>query len=408
MCNAETHDLIDFLSTFATVRAGTGQPSSKVEHRIRNAKVEGSIPSAGSMEHAALTTEAENLTERLTHVAARLDIPQLTQRAQELATAQQQPGFWQNHEQGQAQAQELGEITKTLETITALETELKEVRDLIALASNEKDASLTSQIAATLHTLADKLRQQEKSLTLTGPYDKEPAIITIQAGAGGTDAQDWTAMLERMYLRFAESLGWKAHALDRSAGEEAGLKHVTFTITGPLAYGLLKNEHGIHRLVRLSPFNADHLRQTSFARVEVLPKLREETARPLDPDDLQIDTFRASGAGGQHVNKTSSAVRITHIPSGIVVTCQQERSQGQNKEQALSVLRAKLELLAEQQHAQKLSDIKGETKEAAWGNQIRSYVLHPYQLVKDHRTKVEVRDATQVLNGDLRAFIDVL
>ncbi len=249
---------------------------------------------------------------------------------------------------------------------------------------------------------------KEKEQRFSGPHDKNNAIITIQAGAGGTDAQDWAQMLERMYLRFAESYGWRAKELDRSVGEEAGIKHATFELQGKYAYGTLKREHGVHRLVRLSPFNADSLRQTSFARVEIIPKVSTREAMPLDPKDLEMDAFRAGGAGGQHVNKTSSAVRIRHIPTGIVVTCQQERSQGQNKELALSVLRSKLQVLAEQQNAQTLSELRGETKEAAWGNQIRSYVLHPYTMVKDHRTKAETSDVQGVLNGDLAPFIDVV
>lgn len=322
-----------------------------------------------------------------------------------MTAAQQQPDFWQNRERAQAQAQELADLNKTIITIESIERGLQEVRELIALASKEDDTTLSTQVEDQLRQLEEKINQEERLLSLSGPHDAQPAIITIQAGAGGTDAQDWAAMLERMYLRFAEGRRWNVRALERSAGEEAGIKHATFTVSGQYAYGILKNEHGVHRLVRLSPFNADNLRQTSFARVEILPQLRAETAQAIDPADLKIDTFRASGAGGQHVNKTSSAVRITHLPSGIVVACQQERSQAQNKEQAFSVLRAKLQLLAEQQHAKKLSDIKGETKEAAWGNQIRSYVLHPYQLVKDHRTNVETRNTGQVLDGDLRPFL---
>jgi peptide chain release factor 2 len=245
-------------------------------------------------------------------------------------------------------------------------------------------------------------------LRFDGPHDRAEAVITIQAGAGGTDAQDWAEMLERMYLRWAEAMSRPTRLLARSVGEEAGIKHTTFEVSGKFAYGLLRGEHGVHRLVRQSPFNADSLRQTSFARVEVLPRLSAAEAPVIDDKDLKIDTFRASGAGGQHVNKTSSAVRIRHIPTGLVVECQNERSQGQNKAQALSLLQAKLQLLAEEQQAAKTKSLRGEIKEAAWGNQIRSYVLHPYRLVKDHRTNVETSDVETVLNGDLSVFLNMV
>lgn len=215
-------------------------------------------------------------------------------------------------------------------------------------------------------------------------------------------------MLERMYLRFAERRGWKVTLYDRSAGEEAGIKYASFEVQGKFAYGILRGEHGVHRLVRLSPFNADNLRQTSFARVEVVPKLPAAKVPVIDVEDLQVDTYRASGAGGQHVNKTSSAVRITHIPTGIVVQSQAQRSQGQNKAHAMAHLAAKLQLLVEEQHASQVKDLRGERKEAAWGNQIRSYVLHPYKLAKDHRTKVETSNVEDVLDGSLEPFLNVV
>lgn len=285
---------------------------------------------------------------------------------------------------------------------------LKEQKELLDLAVAEHDIATLASIAQELNDLTKTLAQKEHELRFTGLHDRADAILTIQAGAGGTDAQDWAEMLERMYLRFAEKNSWPTKLLHRAAGEEAGIKRTTFSLSGAYAYGIMRAEHGVHRLVRQSPFNADHLRQTSFARVEVLPKLPPKELPVIDPKDLEVDTFRASGAGGQHVNKTSSAVRLRHLPTGLVVECQNERSQAQNKAQAMSLLQAKLVTLLEEQHAHEVSELKGEVKEAAWGNQIRSYVLHPYKLVKDHRTNQEVTDVDRVLNGDLSAFLTVV
>lgn len=318
---------------------------------------------------------------------------------------QENPDFWNDKETATSLTQELADIQREISFIEGLGRKIVECKELQEMAMDEKDTASQDDVAHELSMIEKNIAERERLLKFSGPYDSGNAIITIQSGAGGTDAQDWASMLERMYTRFAERRGWKTVLVDRMLGEEAGIKHVTFTMQGAYAYGILKSEHGVHRLVRLSPFNADAKRQTSFARVEIMPQLKEAQLPEIDPKDLEIDTYRASGAGGQHVNKTSSAVRIRHIPTGLVTTSQSQRSQAQNKEAAMSLLASKIQILLEQQHVQKVKDLRGEYKEAAFGSQIRSYVLHPYTLVKDHRTNSEDRNAQGVLDGNLDAFV---
>lgn len=316
-------------------------------------------------------------------------------RAEELTTLQSKPDFWNDKEHAAAVTQELAELNRDILYIQSIEKKIAELMELETMATSENDKATHADVAHELSELEKIMTERERLLKFSGPYDSGNAIITIQSGAGGDDAQDWAQMLQRMYIRFAERRGWKTSLID----------HLSFRVQGPYAYGILKNEHGVHRLVRLSPFNADAKRQTSFARVEIMPQLKEAQLPEIDQKDLEIDTFRASGAGGQHVNKTSSAVRIRHIPTGLVTTSQSQRSQAQNKEAAMSLLAAKIQLLLEQQHVQKVKDLRGEYKEAAFGSQIRSYVLHPYTLVKDHRTNVENRNTQEVLDGNLDMFM---
>ncbi len=277
--------------------------------------------------------------------------------------------------------------------------------DLLELLEME-DESMQEELEMEVETLEAEIERRETRALLSGDYDSSDAILAIHAGAGGTDSQDWAAMLQRMYLRWAESHDYKTQVLDQSEGEEAGIKSVTIALEGDYAYGYLKAEKGVHRLVRLSPFDSANRRHTSFALVEVLPEVESDEDVDINPNDLRIDTYRSAGAGGQNVQKNETAVRITHIPSGLVVTCQNERSQSQNKENAMKVLKARLLEIKEEQQAEELAEIKGDHVKAEWGSQIRSYVLHPYQMVKDHRTDVEIGNTQAVLDGDLDEFIE--
>jgi len=286
-----------------------------------------------------------------------------------------------------------------------LEGRVAEVLDLAQMAIDEKDASLADEIGAELEGISSQLEDLEFELTLGGEYDQRNAILAVHAGAGGTDAQDWAQMLVRMYLRWAERRGCQAAVLEVSPGEEAGTKSALIEVVGKYAYGYLKSERGVHRLVRLSPFDASHARHTSFVLVEVMPEAEKDVDVELDPDELRIDFFRASGPGGQHMQKTSTAVRVTHLPTGLVATCQKERSQFQNKETALKILRSRLLELELAKNAEEQARLKGEHVAAGWGNQIRSYVLHPYKMVKDHRTGYETSDPAAVLDGDLDELI---
>jgi peptide chain release factor 2 len=337
------------------------------------------------------------LKDKVTETQKLLKIDELIKKMSQLDKKMNRPDFWNNQETAQTISQDYQDIKKEVDKWTELE---KKVQDLIELAGSD-DESLKAEIEKQTEELEQEYEQYEFYLLLNGPYDKNNAIVAIHAGSGGTEAQDWSAMLLRMLLRFCEKQGWTTKVIDESLGAEAGYKSVMFEVKGRYAYGYLKSEHGTHRLVRISPFDAEKMRHTSFALIEVLPELDNEVSIELDPKDLRIDTFMSSGKGGQSVNTTYSAVRIVHIPTGITVSCQNERSQQQNKETALKVLKAKLQRLEEEKLAKEKQELRGEYKSAEWGNQIRSYVLHPYHLVKDHRTDYESTDPESVLEGEV-------
>lgn len=300
--------------------------------------------------------------------------------------------------------QEIEELRKEIADLSRLETEIDELIEMIEIVSQESDEA--QEIEIKIIELEKEIEKLEFKILLGGEYDRNDAIMAIHSGAGGVDAQDWAEMLLRMYLRFAEKNNFKTKIIDEARGQEAGIKSVTVEISGPYAFGYLKSEAGVHRLVRLSPFNSDNLRQTSFALVEILPVIEEMAEVKIDPQDLRVDVYRSSGAGGQSVNTTDSAVRITHLPTGIVATCQNERSQLQNKEQAMKILRAKLHQKYLEEQEKEKQKLRGEYTSAEWGSQIRSYVVHPYKMVKDHRTKYETANAESVLDGNLMEFME--
>ena len=314
----------------------------------------------------------------------------------------EQNDFWQDTDTAQRVMKKISALREVVNDWNSLSQRVAYLLELAEL----NDETLRTEITTDLDGIEKELDQREFDVHLSGKYDQNNALLAIHAGAGGVDAQDWTEMLERMYLRWSENRGFHTEILDLSEGEEAGVKSVTIAIEGDYAYGYLRPEKGVHRLVRLSPFDAAHRRHTSFALVEVLPEVEDDADIVIGPDDIKIDTYKSSGAGGQNVQKNATAVRITHLSTGIVVTCQNERSQTQNRENALRVLRSRLAEIKEEQQAATLTELRGEYTKAEWGSQIRSYVLHPYQMVKDHRTNYEVGNAQGVLNGDIDGFIE--
>jgi peptide chain release factor 2 len=327
----------------------------------------------------------------------------LSERAGALEVEMEAPGFWDDSEHAGKVAAEHSRVARRLEAFRTLESDVEDLEGLTELA--QEDESLAAEVEEHLASVEARLRELEEQRLFSGPYDAGDALVTVNAGAGGTDAQDWAEMVLRMELRWAESRGFQVELLEASAGEEAGLKSATFRAAGENAYGLYGAERGVHRLVRLSPFDSAHRRHTSFAGVEVAPIVEETGEVEIVDDDLQVDTYRASGAGGQHVNKTDSAVRITHRPSGIVVQCQNERSQSSNRATAMAMLRAKLLERRERERQAEIAREKGEAQDVNFGSQIRSYVQHPYTLAKDHRTAHEVGDVQRVLDGDLDGFV---
>lgn len=318
----------------------------------------------------------------------------------------QEAGFWDDVDRSQEIMKKSKNLKDTVERFEGLESEFEDIETMIQMAEEEVDAELLPEIQEMLEHFSEDLDTLRIQTLLSGEFDRENAIVTLHAGTGGTESCDWVSMLYRMYTRWAEKKGFRIEVLDYLDGEEAGIKSVTIQINGENAFGYLKSERGIHRLVRISPFNAAGKRQTSFASCDVMPDMEEDLEVEINEDDLRIDTYRSSGAGGQHINKTSSAVRITHMPTGIVVQCQNERSQHSNKDRAMKMLKAKLYMMKQQENLEKISDIRGEVLENTWGSQIRSYVMQPYTMVKDHRTSAETANVSAVLDGGIDVFIN--
>jgi peptide chain release factor 2 len=330
------------------------------------------------------------------------DFPKRQSELDELEKKAQDSELWNDPAEAQKLMKKLSDLRDEVHGWQEIQ---KRVQDTLELAQLE-DESLRLELESEINAFEHELENRELAALLSGPYDRGNALLYVNSGAGGTDSQDWAAMLERMYLRWAERNGYQTEILDRTEGEEAGIKSVTIAVNGQYAYGYLRAEKGIHRLVRLSPFDSAHRRHTSFAQVEILPEVETDNSIDIPPDDIRIDIYKSSGAGGQNVQKNATAIRLTHIPTGLVVTCQNERSQTQNRENAMRVLRARLLEIQRAEQEQQMADLRGEYKKAEWGNQIRSYVLHPYQMVKDHRTEHEVGNSQAVLDGEIDSFIE--
>ncbi len=343
---------------------------------------------------------------QLAEVKDSLDLDNKEKRIEELDRLMEMPDFWLDAEKAQKLSKESKSLKDDVETYHQLHSQYEDIMTLIEMGNEEDDAELAAEAKDEFEQFVTTLDNIRIKTLLSGEYDQNNAILKLNAGAGGTESCDWASMLYRMYTRWAEKKGYDVEVLDYLDGDEAGIKSVTFQINGLNAYGYLKSEKGVHRLVRISPFNAQGKRQTSFVSLDVMPEIEEDIDLDINDDDLRIDTYRSSGAGGQHINKTSSAIRITHLPTGIVVQCQNERSQFQNKDKAMQMLKAKLLMLQKEANAEKLSDIRGEVKDIGWGNQIRSYVLQPYNMVKDLRTDVETSNTGAVLDGAIDIFIN--
>ncbi len=353
-----------------------------------------------------LRLELEGLEPEIRDLSEALGLKAMANEAAELDMKASEPGFWDDMEKSQKILQRSSMLKNKIESYEKLKAAYGDTMALIELADEEGDLSLLPEAQAELAKVKESLEAQRLSTLLQGEYDSKNAILTFHAGAGGTEAQDWAEMLYRMYNRWAERHSYKVTTLDYLDGEEAGLKSASILIEGENAYGFLKSENGVHRLVRVSPFDASGRRHTSFASLEVMPEIDDTVDVEINPEDIKMDVYRASGAGGQKVNKTSSAVRLTHIPTGIVVACQVERSQFQNKEVAMRMLKSKLMEIKEREHLERIEDIKGDQKEIAWGSQIRSYVFMPYTLAKDHRTGFENGNINAVMDGDIDGFIN--
>ena len=344
--------------------------------------------------------------EKLEEMGGSLDVAGAREKITELEELSADPDFWNDLEKSQKTLQQLKGLKNKVGKFESLETTYEDILTLIEMGIEEQDESVYDEVKQMNDTFLEEFEQLRIATLLDGEYDRNNAIITLHAGTGGTEACDWTNMLYRMYTRWAQKAGYEVQLLDMLDGDEAGLKSVTFQVNGENAYGYMKSEKGIHRLVRVSPFDSAGRRQTSFASCDVMPEIEDDTEIEIKPDDIRIDTYRASGAGGQHVNKTSSAIRITHFPTGVVVACQEERSQFANKDKAFRMLKSKLLALKLEEQMQKLAEIRGETKEIGWGSQIRSYVFMPYTMVKDHRTGFETGNVQAVMDGEIDGFIN--